>query len=1216
MTEPNASQEQYLRWLEEIRGIGGANPLTNLDLDVLGLVNLERCHPVGLSMFTKSHRGLLANLVRDPIAYSKALTEAKRAKIKSERLLTNYGIQSLYLLAGAVDFSPAKLDLRIPVMLWRAELIRKGADFELGLVGEPFVNPELILTLRNQYGLSLDTQRLTRIYIEANDLVPISLLSFVAESTKSISDLEIQRTLVLTNATLTPTFMLNELPKSPTKLAQAILNPEIDLPKANSNLEALLVADADTTQISIVNKALNGDSFAVETLPGTGYTQTVVNMLAALTAENKRALVLSPRRQTLNELIDRISHVGLSGLLVRSHNAWLDIVSALSRFEKATYSNLPAAKANQAGLEEKLDRYFDSLERTHPVLGISINDALAKLAELSALPKPPKTSARITGPALFENRNRTAAIALLNEAVELGEFDKANHDSPWFNAQFDDASEIPRITALTRRLSEDVLPQFSVKLDDFIEQVGFPPAENVAQWGEYIRLLISIRATLDRFTPDVFDRPLDDLITATSPRKDKTAMSGKTRRALSKHAKEYVRPGVSVGDLNSALLQIAEQAKAWKQLSKTPVAPVVPIGIEDTQVTYQSLVADLIKLDSHLDQGVMRSTLLEIPLPELGRKLQKLNEDPSPLENIAVRNDLRRRVGSLGLESLVKSLATSNAKNEHLVAEFDQCWWLSALEYLLSGDNAFVHYSPESLAELEADFVNAELLVQSETRQEISARTATAWKSAIQEFPKETENLRALLKQRVTKLLDLNSAAPNIWPKLASHVAVSSYEVAEILKKDTNFDVLLVLDAAGTTVAENLSGIVRAKQIVVFGDPVIADPNGFEVEWQLALKPRAPEAPSIYEIIANRFGVETLRRSYRTKGQLFGPLINREFYQGRIVLEPSAAEFNGESSLELIIVDGDTRANRNVTASTEAPLAEVNKVIELVLEHVSQSPEQSLLVVSASSVEVEAIYDALQISLDSNPELREFFEKHGRERFEITSLADLNHRLADRIIFSIGFGRTPSGKILSHFGLLNEPEAKRWVANMLVSARYKMTIVSCFSSYDLPELRSEGATDYLATLLKPSYSDSIESDSFDSDPMLADLARRLKRFGVRVVEGFGQRIPLIASYGNQNLVVEPDWSNSDLNYTERIRLRPALLKLLGWTYHRVYSFEVFSDPQAVAERIATRFGIEVTPTMLNTVPVARVFEDSDAAWGDHNSSNDQRLREDKPPHWG
>jgi hypothetical protein len=81
-----------------------------------------------------------------------------------------------------------------------------------------------------------------------------------------------------------------------------------------------------------------------------------------------------------------------------------------------------------------------------------------------------------------------------------------------------------------------------------------------------------------------------------------------------------------------------------------------------------------------------------------------------------------------------------------------------------------------------------------------------------------------------------------------------------------------------------------------------------------------------------------------------------------------------------------------------------------------------------------------------------------------------------------------------------------------------MTIVSCFSAYDLPELKADGATEYLATLLRPIYNESVESDTFDSDPMLQDLARRLKRFGVRVVEGFGERIPLVASFGNQNLL--------------------------------------------------------------------------------------------------
>ena len=1215
MTEQNIAQQQYNLWLEEIRGIGGANPLTNLDLDVLGLVNLERAHPVGLSMFTKSHSGLLANLVRDPIAYSKALVEARRVKSKSERLASNFGIESLYLLAGAIDFRTANLDLCVPAMMWRAELIRRGADFELVLLGEPTVNPALVIALDEHFGIQLDVAKLVRTYSEASDLVPITLLSFLAEATKSVSSLEIQRTLVLTNVTLAPTMMLRELPKVPNSMAKALASGDQVEPESYQ-LEPLVPADSDSVQSRIVARVLAGESFAVETLPGTGYTQTVANILGALSAENKRALVIAPRRQTLNELSDRLSSFGLNGLMIRSYSAWLDIVGTLARYEKASPANLQAARLARDKAADKLNDYQDSLERKQPVLGISIADAIFKLAELSSLPKPPKTTARIVGPALFETRNRTSALALLHEAVELGEFDQAVQSSPWVNAQFEDAAEVPRALALASRLAEDVLPAFGERLDNFAEQVHFPQAESVAQWGEYLNLLISVRNTLDRFIPEVFDRPLTDLITATSSRREKNGMSGKTRRALAKHAKEYVRAGVSVTDLHGALTQIEEQSQKWKALCSQPIRPNVPLGIDDAGVIYQSLVSDLIRLDSHLDPDPKRKSLLEIPISELSTKLRALATETEPLANLAAKNELRKRIQDAGLGSLVKSLATNKARNEDLVVEFDQCWWLSALEYLLSGDNTFTSYTPELLAQLESDFVKADQRLILESRKEISHRTAKRWQDALTSLPEEAERIRGLLKKRVSALPELTAQNRKIWPNLVSHIACSPYEVSIELTQEKVFDVVIIMDASGTTVADNLSGIIRGRQVIAFGDPMIAEPTGFEVEWQLAIKGKTPEAPSAYQELAEKFGLEVLKRSYRLRGQLFGQLINKEFYQGRLELEPTAKEFDGKSAIELVIVDGDTRANGNKSASTESPVAEVNKVIELVVNHVRQTPEESLLVVSASATHVDNLQLALQSALDQNPDLLEFFEKHGREKFEIASLADLNHRLADRIIFTVGFGRTAQGKILSHFGLLSEPEAKRWLANMLVSARNQMTIVSCFSAYDLPELRADSAANYLAKLLRPIYNESVESDTFDSDPMLADLSRRLKRFGIRVVEGFGKRIPLVATFGNQSLIVEPDWANPDLTLTERIRLRPELLRSLGWGYQRVYTFEVFSDPREVAERIAVRLGVEVTPTMLNTQAVSRVYEDTDAAWGDHTQSNDDRLKSDKPPHWG
>ncbi|MEY3406686.1 MAG: hypothetical protein RLZZ556_758, partial [Actinomycetota bacterium] len=825
-------------------------------------------------------------------------------------------------------------------------------------------------------------------------------------------------------------------------------------------------------------------------------------------------------------------------------------------------------------------------------------------------------TARILGPALFETRNRSNAIALLQEAVELGELSEQNKSSPWFNAKFDDAAEAPRAVALADRLAEDVLPNFGQRLDEISDQVHFPRAHSVADWGEYLRLLINVRNTLDRFKPEVFDRPLTDLIVATSPRKEKSSMSGKTRRALSKHAKEYVRAGVSVPDLHTSLIQIEEQATKWQSLCREPIRPTVPMGIDDAQVIYQSLVADLIKLDSHLDPDPARPNLIELEIGLLSQMLKRLATETKPLDNLLAKNNLRSRVSEAGLDALLRSLASNGVRNEDLVAEFDQCWWLSALEYLLSGDNSFASFSAEVLAELESNFVKADQRVQIEARREISYRNKLAFTDATESNPSQTDALKLLLRQRVDSLPVLSAATRQIWGNVANHIGASPYEVSEELTAELDFDLVIVMDAAGTTVSENLAGIIRAKQIIAFGDPVIAEPDGFTVEWVDQLDHGTSDLESCLETVANSFDRELLRTSYRLKGQLFGQLLNREFYQGRLDVEPSADEFEGKSALELVIVDGDTRSNTNRTASTESPDAEVQKVVELITEHVLNHPEQSLLVVSASKIHVENLHQRLQLALEAKPELMEFFQKHGREKFEIASLSDLNHRLADRIIFTIGFGRTSNGKVLPHFGLLNEADAKRWLANMLVSARYRMTIVSCFSAYDLPELIAGTASKYLEVLLRPIYNDAEETDTFESDPMLADLSRRLKRFGIRVVEGFGRRLPLVASYGNQSLVVEPDWSNSDLALTERIRLRPALLRHLGWSYQRVYSFEVFSDPQSVAERIGIRLGVEITPTMLNTQPVKRVFEDTDQAWGDKETSNDQRLREDKPPHWG
>jgi hypothetical protein len=87
------------------------------------------------------------------------------------------------------------------------------------------------------------------------------------------------------------------------------------------------------------------------------------------------------------------------------------------------------------------------------------------------------------------------------------------------------------------------------------------------------------------------------------------------------------------------------------------------------------------------------------------------------------------------------------------------------------------------------------------------------------------------------------------------------------------------------------------------------------------------------------------------------------------------------------------------------------------------------------------------------------------------------------------------------------------------------------------------------------------------------------------------------------------------SWEEKLRLRPGLLRAMGWDYHRVHAFEIFAQPQEVANRIAMKLGIDLRGRVepLFDEPA---FEDRPEAWGDGDDSNDDRLRDDKPPHWG
>ena len=1202
--------------LEEVRAIGVSNPLTHFETGGFGQIDLSQAHPSGVSLFVANRSAKLSNLVRDPVEFSAALTGARRVATQANRLASNFGIDTLHLIAGVVDFTSDKIDLVTPIVLWPASILKRQGDYEIQLNGSPIVNPALVIALREHYSVNLNVAKMLQSFDQTNDFLPIALMAEVAKATNKISALEFRRDVVITNATLAPTLIEYDL-HGQSSLTLELLGGDLAANSKNQlEIEPVLVLDADEVQKEAITRAVAGESLAVETLPGAGYTQTVANLLAALSAAGKRALVVSSRRQSLNEVAERLQSIGLGGLLVRSSDTWLDLIAALSRHDKAEPTDLLMARKHRDDSAGLLNEYFDRLNKVNPVLGVSVAEALRKLAELSALPLPPKNTARVSTSALFDLRNRSEAIALLQEAAHLSEFDESETSSAWFRAELEDPARADAYVALANKLANDALPNLQANLDGFSSQMHFRPAKNVSEWGEYLKLFIGVRETLDRFKAQVFDRPLTELILATGNRKDQIGMSGSTRRSLTKLAKEYLRPGVSVADLHVALVEIQRQRDLWAAYCTMAIAPAVPVGISEAQVAFQSLVSDLTTLDRQLARDPHRVALVDLPVAELFERLQSLATQTGPLANAIEKRRVREKVREAGLEQLVLTLVRIGAKPEHLAAEFDQCWWQSALEYLLNSDSNVVGFSAEQLDSFEADFVQKDQAVLERGRSYVGNLLAQRWREAMVTHPDETKIVRETLKNRTNHIAKVRGSAGPLWPALASHIAMSPYEVPTLLANERAFDVVIVMDAAGTSTAENLAALIRANQVVAFGDEAISVAGGFSVQWHPTISSAIEPQQSLFTELRQVVDTFSLRQNYRSSGQLFAALINREFYQGRMIIEPSAAEYFGKTSIDLEIVSEVSHASSDLQGSAESPDGEVERVIELIIDHATKQPQNSLLIVSGSKTHVDRLNSALSTQVAEHAELAAFFEGHGREHIEISTFSELTHKVADRIIFSLGLGRTPAGKVPLDFAQLSSPDSRRMLANLLVSARKQFTIVSCFSAYDLPEIQPGTAASYLPQLLRPQYSGAEERESFDADEMLADLARRLKRLSVRVVEGFGERLALIAEYGNKAVVIEPDWALSSASLGERVKLRPALLRSLGFNYQRVHSFEVFADPQQVAIKIAAKMGVDVTNAPPLTVAIERVYEDSDIGWGETNfgSSRDDQMRANKPPH--
>ncbi|MFV0319611.1 MAG: DEAD/DEAH box helicase [Microbacterium sp.] len=1182
-------------------------------------IEITKAHPGSLPTFITGKSTLLSNLFRDEVALRTARLAATRITAKDVELRTVRAIDSVHLAVGLASWRVGGRAFTAPVLLRPLAIRRHHDDFELKLHGAFAINPELVRAFRTHFGVEIDGEALARLALEDGVFKPQPVIDQLRTRTTSIETFSVQPRLVVSTFADVGQRMQRDAADLQHPVLDALAGhvaarehlqterplPERLGPDERAPASDTLLLDADGEQEDVLARIAAGQSVAVHTLPGTGGTQTIVNALGALVQAGRRVLVVSARRSTIDGVRHRLAGIGLPGLVVSPVGLRRDLIRAIGRNEKAEKPAVADVDDALVRLRGVLSDYRGALTGPDERLGVSALEALRTLTRLAAQDPAPATVARLDGDTLVELAGgRDAAATALATAARLGEFRFGPDDSPWYGVGFATSEQARAAHDLAARLHRDEVPRLLERGYELIGKTHMRPFTTVDEFGEQLRLLAGIRDCLDRFSPTVFERPLGELIQAHGPRRDAPQLKGGARRHLKRLSREYVRPGVHIVDMHEWLIRIQQLRTEWQRYAAVGTAPEVPLGLTDVESLWHRVHDDLAELDGPLGR-TGDNRLAALPVAGLVRMLTGLAAESDFFDNLIERATLRADLAALGLEPLLTELSVRHVPEDQVGAELEFAWWQSSLEHLLQTRRALLGANTSVVDRLERDFRLVDEAHAAASGPLLAWQLATQWRIAIVDAAAEADALRRHLRtaadsagsagNATTELDELLAAAPTLMRTLVPAWIASPYDVP-VLPDHVHFDTVIVADAAALSLVEAAPALRRADQVVLFGDPVTQRPTPFEVSavsGPLDDDPLPFDDVSVFERLAELVPVLTLTQSYRAGGEDLASLVNDAFYGGELASLPWAGSYLGRGSLSVDYVEGGVGTPDPVTGAVESPDAEVARVTTLVVEHAVNRASESLMVVTASRKHAERVRAAVTAAFAGRSDVADFVGRDTSEPFAVLTLEESVAESRDRVIFSLGFGLTKHGRVLSDFGDLSTPDGDRLLTVGMTRARRSMVIVSSIRPSAFDDGRLSHGAQTLMGILGGIAARAREARLEDlADPLTLTLARELRRLGASVDVDYRGLLPLVAQHAGKAVVVESDPESRGVSLRETLRLRPQMLRRLGWHYVRVHAFDLYSDPAAVAGRVAGILGIQPeTPTAdTDTQPIVTLDE--------------------------
>jgi very-short-patch-repair endonuclease len=1188
-------------WIDALTDLGGRNTLLYYKDRRAATLDLAAADPAAVDRFLRTGSSRITRLFSDVDARADAIRRTQVIYRKARELEEERGIRVGFLATGMARWDELFLEPAAPVLLRGLTITPTRArhdDFDLALDDEYEVNPVLLHKLATVFGAATEElsnvppdkvgDLLTRAADDA-DVPGFQITDRLVVGTFTYAKLPMVQDLQAAGELLADSDVVAAIAGDPQ--AQELLGAdENSEPTQEAPEQDYSVLDADSSQRNAIDTVLAGRSLVIHGPPGTGKSQTIANLIAALVARGRKVLFVAEKRAAIDAVLSRLKLANLGEVVLDIHEGAKDrqriardLADAMDEAQQVPEPDVGDLHRRLTDRHLRLSRHASALHQRHQPWGLTPYQVQSALL---GVPEAAKLQIRLDNPEQIGREQADRIRDELREFAHLGGFTLRPGSTPWFGASLRGPDDARRACELAVRLSTRTLPMLTERVRAACHEVGLRPPAGYPGTSAVLRLFAGVQATLRMFGSASYDADLAMLAAATA---DGAGLGFRERRAGRKQARALAgAAGAELTDeqLSAVLTEAASQLGEWLDLRTDAGRPRLPSRLDELAALWADCEAQL---------GSLRAviTLPADPLPLLA----ELAADQDTAWNLPRLYELAGRFGDLSLSPLLDELACREADPDLAAAAFDHAWYSTILDEMRVRDPRYGAHRGATLDEIAGDFRarDVEHLVANR------ARVRRAWADALLEtcdrHPLQARVIRkqAALRRGHLPLRRLLDQASDVLFAIKPCWAMSPLMVSQVLPQASLFDVVIFDEASQVVPADAIPAMMRGHQIVVAGDDRQLPPtNFFRQVGDAAGDDGSDEEDSpvsfgagfesVLDALRPLLPTASLAWHYRSRDERLVAFSNSRIYGGSLTTFPGV--LTSECLRHVVVAQGPGSGQETSVD------AEVSKVVELIFEHAREYPMESLGVIALGIKHAERIDAALRSALsdlaeaggDDYAEIEAFFAEDLPEPVFVKNLERVQGDERDAIILSIGYGKHHDGRMRYQWGPLLRDGGERRLNVAATRAKHRLTLVSSFSGHDVdPDRVTKAGARLLADYLDYASSggSAPQASGGDSlDPFEADVRRRLAAAGITVVPQYGvggYRVDFAVSHphdpGLMVLAIEADGASyrQSGSVRDRDRLRGEHLQRLGWRYHRLWSTNWFQNPDAEVAKVQAAY---------------------------------------------